>query len=87
MNDATEASPPPRRDTSLRAAIDNPYAVLALLFFVTGFLGLPALWMSRGFTPKMKFVWSIVVIIYTLILIGCTIGVIWWTWSKIAAVL
>ncbi len=82
MTDAPAPSAPPRRDTSLRAALDNPYAVLALLFFVTGFLGLPALWISRGFTPTMKVVWSIIVIIYTLLLIGCTIGVLMWAWSK-----
>ena len=83
MNESL-ASPPPdkRRDTSLRAAIDHPYAVLGLLFFVTGFLGLPVLWMSRAFTPTMKVVLSIVVTIYTLLLIGCTIGVLWWVWSK-----
>ena len=68
---------------SLRAAIDNPIAVLALLFLVTGFLGLPVLWISRGFTTTMKVVLSIVVTIYTLLLIGCTVGVLWWAWSKV----
>ena len=81
MNDTSDTPSAPRRDTSLRAAIDNPYAVLALLFFVTGFLGIPILLMSRGFTPAMKVVWSIIVTIYTLILIGCTVGVLWWAWK------
>lgn len=70
------------RDTSLRAAIDNPYVVLALLFLVTGFLGLPVLWISRGFGLTSKIVLSIVVTIYTLLLIGCTISVIWWSWAR-----
>jgi hypothetical protein len=56
--------------------------VLLLLFLVTGFLGLPLLWMSRGFSPRMKVVWSIVNTIYTLLLIGCTVGILWWAWSK-----
>lgn len=73
---------PPPRDRSLRAAIDQPLPVLLLLFFVTGFLGLPVLWISRGFSPTMKVVWSIVVTIYTLILIGCTAAVLWWAWSQ-----
>lgn len=78
---APPAAPP--RDTSLRAAIDNPYAVLALLFFVMGALGIPFLWLSRGFTTTMKVVWSIAVTVYTLALIGCTAAVLWWAWSQV----
>jgi hypothetical protein len=89
MNESLGTPPPTaaRPDTSLRAAVDNPYAILALLFFVTGFFGLPALWMSRAFTPGAKIVLSIVVTIYTLLLIGCTVGVLWWAWSMAMAAL
>jgi hypothetical protein len=79
----SQVEPTAPRKNPLRDAIDNPIAVLALLFFVTGFLGIPVLWMSRGFTTTMKVVLSIVVTIYTLLLIGCTVGVLWWTWSKV----
>jgi hypothetical protein len=80
----TDAPPPaaPPRNNSLRVLIDNPWAVLILLFAVTGFLGIPVLWMSRGFTTTMKVVLSIVVTIYTLALIGCTVAILWWAWSK-----
>ncbi len=40
---------PPRvrfRDSEL---VQNKFAVLGILFFVTGFLGLPLLWLCRGF--------------------------------------
>jgi hypothetical protein len=79
----TDAPPPaPARNNSLRVLIDNPWAVLFLLFAVTGFLGIPVLWMSRGFTTTMKVVLSIVITIYTLALIGCTAAILWWAWSK-----
>jgi len=50
--------------------IQNKLAVLACLFLVTGFLGLPLLWMNRRFSTAERFVWSLVVTIYTLALIG-----------------
>lgn len=49
----------------LRALVDNPWLVLGVLFFVTLFLGLPALWISRGFSPLSKVVWTILVLIWT----------------------
>ena len=69
----------------LRNAIDTPWAVLVLLFFVTGFLGLPVLWLSRGFTTGMKIVWSVVVTLYTCMLIGCCGMVLWWAWTRAMA--
>lgn len=91
MNDATPedavsevsaGSPPPKR-SGLREAVDNPWVVLALLFFVMGFLGLPILWASRGFSRTTKVWLSLVVIVYTLVLIGCTGAVIWWSYRSI----
>lgn len=79
MTDVLDKPSPGR---GLRAAIDTPWAVLVLLFFVTGFLGLPVLWASRGFTTRMKVVWSVVVTIYTCMLIGCTGMVLWWAWTR-----
>lgn len=72
----------PLRDNSLRSAIDNPYAVLALLFLVMAALGLPILWMSRGFSRRMKVVWTIVVLLYTLLLLGCTAAVLQWSYQR-----
>lgn len=85
MTDLPDKPSPSSPAGSLRAAIDTPWAVLILLFFVTGFLGLPVLWISRGFTPGMKVVWSVVVILYTCMLIGCCGMVLWWVWSRAMA--
>ena len=35
---------------SWREIIDNPWLMILMLFFVTAALGLPFLWMSRGFS-------------------------------------
>ena len=47
-------APEPTRATDApplwRQALDNPWLMLATLFFVTAALGIPFLWMSRGFS-------------------------------------
>lgn len=48
-----------------RKALDNPWLMLGMLFFVTAFLGLPFLWMSRGFTTFWKVVVTIAVLLWT----------------------
>jgi hypothetical protein len=62
------ATPPPASSPA-RRALDNPWLVLLMLFLVTGALGLPFLWMSRGFSAPTKVVLSIVVLIYTVALL------------------
>lgn len=81
MTDAPDQSSPAH---GLRAAIDTPWAVLALLFLVTGCLGLPVLWISRSFSTRMKIVWSLVATLYTGALVGCTSAVLWWAWLQIS---
>lgn len=80
---ANDVTPQPQPKGSIRAAIDNPLVVLGLLFFVMAILGLPLLWMSRGFSVPAKIGWSIAVTIYTTALIGCTGMILTWTWSRI----
>jgi uncharacterized RDD family membrane protein YckC len=65
--DKPATSPPP--SSAARRALDNPWLMLLLLFLVTGALGLPLLWISRGFSTASKFVLSIVVVIYTVALL------------------
>jgi len=43
--------------------------VLILLFFVLGPLGLPLLFKSPAFTPREKLIVSLLVVIYTIILL------------------
>lgn len=62
--------------------LSNRKWILLLLFCVTGFLGLPVLWLSYAFTTTEKIVWSIVNIAYTLMLIGACAGVIYWCYLR-----
>ena len=63
--------------------IQNKLAVLACLFLVTGFLGLPLLWMNRGFSTAERLLWAVVVIIYTLALIGFVVAIVLWCYKLI----
>ena len=63
--------------------IQNKLAVLACLFFVTGFLGLPLLWMNRRFSTAERFLWSIVVTLYTLALIATVVVIFVWVYRQI----
>lgn len=65
--------------------IQNKLAVLACLFFVTGFLGLPLLWMNRRFSTAERFFWAIIVTLYTLALIAIVVAIFMWVYRQIAA--
>jgi len=62
----TPSDPSPQdAQPAWRKAIDNPWLMLAILFFVTAFLGIPFLWMSRGFTTFWKVVITVAVLLWT----------------------
>jgi len=66
-NSTTEAVTKGRPSPSIawRGLVDNPWLVMAMLFFVTAALGLPVLWISRGFSMLAKVVLTIVVLAWT----------------------
>ncbi|MEM7477380.1 MAG: hypothetical protein AAF483_20540 [Planctomycetota bacterium] len=57
--------------------------ILLMLFGVTGFLGIPVLLMSPAFSKAEKAIWSLVITIYTCVLIGLTGWVVWWSIGRI----
>ncbi len=63
--------------------LDNKWAVLAILFAVTGFLGIPLLWTNKNFTSTERIFWSIIVTIYTLFLIGGAAAICVWSYQQI----
>ncbi len=65
----------------------NRWAILSLLFFVTAALGLPLLWISPAFTRSEKWLWSVVITVYTIILIAITALIVWWSYNRIAELL
>ncbi len=54
------------------------FLILAMLFLVTGFLGLPVLWLSKSFSLTEKLVWSVLNTIYTCALIAVTVAICVW---------
>jgi hypothetical protein len=69
--------PPPAVTPAWRQAIDNPWVLLPTLFFVTAALGLPLLWMSRGFSTLGK-------IVLTIALVAWTALILWIFWLIMA---
>ncbi len=68
---STNLQAPPRPQQSApaghswRILIDTPWLMIVTLFFVTAALGLPFLWMSRGFSTLNKFLLTIAVLLWT----------------------
>ena len=58
------------------------YMVL-MLFLVTAALGIPFLWMSRGFSTGMKIFLSIVVTLYTVLILYLFYLVMAWCYTRI----
>ena len=63
--------------------VSNRKVILAMLFFVTGALGLPLLWLSPAFTATEKVIWSLVTLVYTLMLIGLCVAICYWAYSQV----
>lgn len=63
--------------------IQHRGAVLGILFLVTGAIGLPLLWMNKKFSTAERIVWSIIVTLYTIILIGIVCWIVLWSFRQI----
>lgn len=66
-----------------KSLLDRPWFILGLLFLVTAILGLPLLWISRGFSPAWKIVLSVIVTLYTALLFWGFWLVLTWSVSRI----
>ncbi len=71
------------KTNSLDVILRSRTLIFVMLFAVTGFLGLPVLWLSPAFSKLEKCVWSVLNTLYTLILIAFTIAICWWSWNRI----
>lgn len=65
--------------------VHTKFGVLLACFGVLAILGLPLIWVSRAFTRKEKFFWSIVVTLYTLALCAMTGYALWFLWQQLSA--
>lgn len=77
----------PRKPGTLRLMADNRWAVLALLFFVTGVLGLPVLVASRAFTPAQKMLVALLNTAWTAALVWGVWQICAWSWGQVSPAL
>lgn len=85
-------SPPPNQSlesapqlTPLwRQALDNPWLMLVMLFFVTAALGIPFLWMSRGFSTPAKVILTIAVLLWTAVVFWLFWLVMVWSCTRVS---
>lgn len=82
MNDPT---PPPEVSPAWRRALDNPWLMLAMLFFVTAAFGIPFLWISRGFSRAAKIILTLVVLLYTVLILWAFFAFMSWWWTNMIA--
>lgn len=71
------------RPQGWRDAVDNPWLMLAMLFFVTAALGLPFLWISRGFSTFWKVVLTVVVLVWTALILWLFWLIMVWCYTRI----
>jgi hypothetical protein len=74
----------PSEGSTWQQLTKSPWLVLGILFFVTGALGLPLLWSSPSFSTNSKWFWSIVVSVYTVLLIAIVVAIVWWAFATIS---
>ena len=63
--------------------LNSRLLIFVMLFGVTGFLGLPILWMSPSFSRLEKYFWSVMNILYTTFLIIVCVVICWWAYIRI----
>lgn len=68
--------------SAIEKLVNSKVTVLVLCFAVLGFFGVPLICVSKGFTRSQKIFWSVVVIVYTLILVAITAASIWFAWRQ-----
>jgi hypothetical protein len=75
--DANDRGPSPDARRAASSA-DNPWVVLACLFFAAGALGIPLIWVSRAFSRPVKIALTVAVTLYTALML-------WLVWLVVLA--
>ena len=76
-------SPPPTSVPAWREIIDRPGLMIAVLFLVTAALGLPLLWLSRGFSLAAKIVLTILVLLWAALVLWAFYLIMAWCIPRI----
>lgn len=80
---AGQSAPQTNPATGANPLLHSRWAVLAMLFLVTGALGVPLLWMNPNFSKTERIFWAIIVSIYTALLIFTAGAIVMWSFRQI----
>ena len=69
-----------------REIVDNQWLMIGMLFLVTAALGLPLLWISRGFSTWAKVILTIAVLVWTVLVFWVFFLIMAWCWSQLRPV-
>jgi len=83
---ADSPQPSPAQQAGWRELVDSPWLLIAVLFFVTAALGLPFLWISRGFSTPWKIILTIAVLLWTVLVFWVFFLIMAWCWSQLQPV-
>lgn len=72
--------PPPERLLQSRGA------VLGFLFLIAGIVGLPLLWVNPNFSRRERVFWTVIMLLYSFILVVLFGGMLWWIYQLIIGV-
>lgn len=75
---------PPADPRARRGVIDNPYAVLAAVFFAMAILGIPLIWACRAWSTRTKIVLTLVTLVYTAVIFWLFYLAMAWSWNRIS---
>ena len=62
---------------------DNPYVVLATIFFVTAAFGIPLIWMCPAWSTRTKWLLTGITIAYTIFILSLFSMVMMWCYERI----
>lgn len=80
----TIASASEKENRASRGMIDNPYAVLAAVFFAMMFLGIPLIWACRAWSPATKVFLTIMTLLYSALIFWLFWLAMSWSWNRIS---
>ena len=67
-----------RSDDPIHGLLQSRGAVLSFVFLVAGVVGLPLLWMNPNFSRAERIIWTIIVTLYSLVILILAGGILWW---------
>ncbi len=83
----TRSNDKERAPTNRSSFVDDPWKLTAFLFLLAGAAGIPLIWSSRGLTLNGKIILTILVSIYTLVLLAILGWFLVWAFHRLTILL